>query len=120
VEEQLKEFSSDLRGKILFPQLDAFARASSPLNHTERLFMPVFLFHARDDDTVPYASVVSFKEKLELTNSSVTLMTQEAGGHYEPMMEKGIPAAIHWIRKVLATPPMPASAEKAASKEEGE
>jgi dienelactone hydrolase len=120
VEEQLEELSSDLRGKILFPQLDAFIRGSSPLNHTARLGMPVFLFHAKDDDTVPYAAVVSFKEKLELTNSSVTLMTQEEGGHYDPMMEKGIPAAIHWIHKILALPPVSAaSAAEKDSTEEG-
>src|SRR5262249_34691929 len=75
-----------------------FVRFSSPNTHPEKLKCPVFLFHARDDENVPVAQTEKFAEQLRKTNSRVTLVLARSGGHYESMVDEGVPKGIAWFK----------------------
>lgn len=81
------------------PGYREFLRFSSPKTHVEKLMCPVFLFHAQDDDNVPVAQTTNFAKLLKKTNADVTLDTSARGGHYESMINTGIPKGIDWMRK---------------------
>jgi dienelactone hydrolase len=76
-----------------------FIRFSSPKTHVEKLKCPVFLFHARDDTNVPVSQTTTFAALLKRTNPDVTLDTSARGGHYQSMINAGIPKGIAWMRK---------------------
>jgi dipeptidyl aminopeptidase/acylaminoacyl peptidase len=88
------------------PQLDRaipgyrdFIRFSSPKTHVEKLGCAVFLFHAQDDTTVPVSQTTTFAERLKKTNPDVTVDTSARGGHYQSMIDVGIPKGIAWMQK---------------------
>ena len=62
----------------------------------------IFLFHARDDTTVPIRQSQQFADQLKKTNPSVTLVTTARGGHHDSMIREGIPKAIAWLQKLPA------------------
>ncbi|HUE72466.1 MAG TPA: prolyl oligopeptidase family serine peptidase [Pirellulaceae bacterium] len=80
------------------PGLTDFIVRSSPRTHESRLNCPVFLFHADDDWNTPVSETRSFAERLQAVGKSVTLKTVPSGGHYDSMIEEGIPAGIEWIK----------------------
>lgn len=88
---------------LALPGVRNFAHQASPMNHTEHIRMPVFLFHAKDDSKVPAATMERFVEKLKGTNPHVTFISVEKGDHYQPMIEEGIPSAIDWIHTIEGT-----------------
>jgi dienelactone hydrolase/phage FluMu protein Com len=99
---------SDVEARLAqaIPQLDRaipgyrdFIRFSSPKTHVEKLKCPVFLFHAQDDTTVPVSQTTTFAELLKKTNPDVTLDTSAHGGHYQSMINAGIPRGIAWMQK---------------------
>lgn len=102
VEAFLHELSADPAANLVFPGFTAFVKETSPINTTASIKMPVLLFQAKDDSKAPYATANRFVEKLRQTNPRVTFITEETGDHYEPMIEKGIPAAIKWIQSTPA------------------
>ncbi len=75
-----------------------FLRFSSPNTHPEKLKCPVFLFHARDDENVPASQTEQFAAQVRKTNSQVTLVLARRGGHYESMINEGIPKGIAWFK----------------------
>ncbi len=79
----------------VLPGSEAFFKSCSPHSHVSRLRIPVFLFHAKDD------GVVSSQQTLELSRliSADTLHQVARGGHYEAMINEGIPAAIEWLMR---------------------
>lgn len=98
VEARLRPVSSDLNRIV--PGYSNFIRFSSPRTHVAKLTCPVFLFHALDDDTVASSESTNFAEELKKTNSQVTLVTVPAGGHYQSMIDSGIPQGIAWMKKL--------------------
>lgn len=82
------------------PGFRDFIVKSSPINRTADLKCPVFLFHAEDDDVVSFSETVAFTEKLKKTNSKVTFIKAKSGGHYDPMIQQGIPEAIKWLKQL--------------------
>ncbi len=76
-----------------------FIRFSSPRTHVEKLTCPVFLFHAQDDMNVPVSQTTTFAQLLRKTNPAVTLDTSARGGHYQSMINVGIPKGITWMHK---------------------
>jgi dipeptidyl aminopeptidase/acylaminoacyl peptidase len=88
------------------PQLDRdipgyrdFIRFSSPKTHVEKLKCPVFLFHAQDDTNTPVSQTTTFAALLKKTNPDVTVDTSARGGHYQSMINAGIPQGIAWMQK---------------------
>jgi dipeptidyl aminopeptidase/acylaminoacyl peptidase len=59
----------------------------------------VFLFHALDDRNVPVSQTTNFAALLKKTNKDVTLDTSARGGHYQSMIDAGIPRGIAWMQK---------------------
>jgi dienelactone hydrolase len=99
---------SDVEDRLAraIPQLDRaipgyrdFIHFSSPKTHVEKLKCPVFLFHAQDDRNVPVSQTTGFAELLKKTNPDVTLDTSARGGHYQSMINAGIPKGIAWMQK---------------------
>jgi dipeptidyl aminopeptidase/acylaminoacyl peptidase len=76
-----------------------FIRFSSPKTPVEKLKCPVFLFHAQDDATVPVSQTTTFAALLKRTNANVTVDTSARGGHYQSMIDAGIPRGIAWMKK---------------------
>lgn len=76
----------------------AFLRRASPITAAAKLKCPVFLFHAEDDDIAPNADIDVFYDTLTKTNRDVTFVRVPTGGHYEAMVETGIPKAIEWLK----------------------
>jgi dienelactone hydrolase/DNA-directed RNA polymerase subunit RPC12/RpoP len=73
----------------------------SPRADEARLNCPVFLFHSRKDEFVPYMSTEEFAEGLLSAKKPVTLKLvddNDRDHHYEPMLKQGIPAAIDWLK----------------------
>jgi dienelactone hydrolase len=75
-----------------------FVERISPRTHLEKLLCPVFLFHARNDKTVPVAQSVTFFNELKKTNPKVKLVEPPTGDHYPGMLRQGIPLAIGWLK----------------------
>jgi dienelactone hydrolase len=80
------------------PGFEEFIKSSSPKTHAAELKCPVFLFHARDDTTVPIGESTRFAADLKRTNPRVTFVEVPKGGHYDSMIRAGIPKAIEWFR----------------------
>jgi dipeptidyl aminopeptidase/acylaminoacyl peptidase len=70
----------------------------SPITQVADLKCPLFLFHAEDDATVKIGQSAEFAEALKKTNIRVTFVRAKKGGHYNAMIQEGIPQAIKWLR----------------------
>jgi dipeptidyl aminopeptidase/acylaminoacyl peptidase len=82
------------------PGFAEFIRFSSPKTHVDKLKCPVFLFHAQDDNVVPYQQSAEFAERLKNVNQQVTFVSTPQGGHYDSMIREGVPKAIDWLKKL--------------------
>jgi dipeptidyl aminopeptidase/acylaminoacyl peptidase len=80
------------------PGFGAFIDQTSPSNGASRLRCPLFLFHAKDDDNVPIAESAAFVEEVKKSNSKVTFVQADHGGHHDGMIKEGIPKAIQWLK----------------------
>lgn len=79
------------------PEFVFFIRWSSPRNRIRELTVPVFLFHAEDDENVPFQETATFARLLTSTgNQHVVLSSYPDGGHYDSMIEVGIGRAVAW------------------------
>ena len=77
------------------PGYSRFTHETNPYAKTASLQCPTLLFCSQDDPHYP--GFQRLASKLKRTNKSVTLKTVRSGGHYQPMVEQGIPAAIRWL-----------------------
>jgi dienelactone hydrolase len=77
-----------------------FLEWSSPSTLMEDLKCPVFLFQAKDDTNVRYGETRAFVWDIRKTNSKVTYLEVARGGHYQSMINEGIPKAIEWFQKL--------------------
>lgn len=105
---------SDVRAELtdddvneLSSRVDGFDRMltdCSPLTHVSSISCPVFLFHSDDDETVPTEDVEGFDTKLRETNRTVTYChVEQGGGHYQSMIDIGVPQAIAWLQNGMPT-----------------
>jgi pimeloyl-ACP methyl ester carboxylesterase len=79
---------------------DLFGRFS-PRNGEAKLDRPLFLFYAQDDRTAPELDALA--ARLKSMNKPVDVVTVPNGGHYDPMIRDGIPAAIAWLDQQRGT-----------------
>ena len=84
----------------LIPDISTFFTRSSPMTRAAKLRCPLFLFHADDDTNVPTSDVAAFLKVVRKTNTHVTFARVRTGGHYESMINDGIPQAIEWMKKL--------------------
>lgn len=75
-----------------------FVRENSPLKHAGALRVPLFLFSADDDSTVPPEQSARFAEAVRKTNPDVTYVRAKSGNHYDSMIKEGVPQAVEWLR----------------------
>jgi dienelactone hydrolase len=95
---QLAPFLSNPAIAATVPGLAEFAQWSGPENGADRLKGRIMVFLARDDTTCPFAQTFAFVQRARRQNPNVVLKVVEQGGHYDPMINRGIPAAIGWIK----------------------
>lgn len=76
----------------------AFITSISPIEQVERIRSPVLIFNARDDNVVPVAAIDNYVRRAQGANVSVERIVVDHGGHYESMINEGIPAGIAWMR----------------------
>ena len=82
----------------VLPWFRAFCLRSSPSSHVGRIECPVLLFHSETDTITSYDGTVGFARELRRSNPRVTLSSVPRGGHYDSMLDTGIPRAIAWMR----------------------
>ncbi len=97
----LKEYlAEDVRIlRRLISNVDEVIARGSPRESEAKLACPVFLFHARDDDVVPISESVKLEQRLRQAGKDVQFMQVARGGHYDSMINEGIPAGIEWLEK---------------------
>lgn len=84
----------------------AFLTSISPIELVGQIRSPVLIFNARDDNVVPVAEIDNYARRAEAANVALTRIVVDDGGHYQSMIEEGIPAGIRWMRAQLtALPP---------------
>ena len=99
VEARLKDVAEEPFSYLTFPECKAFLRRSSPKTHASKFLVSVFVFHAADDKNVPVADSRDFTANLKSLRTDVTYLEVPAGGHYQPMIDEGIPAGIAWMKR---------------------
>jgi len=58
---------------------------------------PLMVFHTRDDNNVPFQDAVRFVDAAKLAGRQLVFVTTDHGGHYQLMIDEGIPGAIRWL-----------------------
>jgi dipeptidyl aminopeptidase/acylaminoacyl peptidase len=102
VEKRLASVTQDVRMRIMFSGLMSFVQRSSPKTHVARIQCPLFLFHANDDNNVSVTESQAFAQQLQAAGKTVELQTVPTGGHYNSMIQQGIPKAIEWLNRLNA------------------
>jgi len=87
---------------FIIPSVRTFCRDSSPINHVDRLQCPVFYFQADDDSVTPLAGAARFVDAAKGKRKLVDFVRVKAGGHYQSMIDEGIPRAIRWLDATFA------------------
>ncbi|MEM6915716.1 MAG: DUF4190 domain-containing protein [Verrucomicrobiota bacterium] len=99
----LRSHFADLLGNffvdLVYPELWNFTKKFSPGTHASKVEVPVFLFYARDDSMVDLEEGRTFRFAVEDAGGEVTFSTVPSGGHYQSMIDRGIPEAIKWIQE---------------------
>jgi dienelactone hydrolase len=82
-----------------FADGEAFLSRASPNSYVTQFPKPLLLFHANDDSTVALSQTANFYDELQRKNAvDASFVSVNSGGHYESMIQEGIPAAILWMR----------------------
>lgn len=98
VAKRLTGYTSNPLVALMMPGAQDFAAKESPLEHLSHLRCPVFLFHASDDTNTPISETVMLSEKLTGQNTPCQFESVPDGGHYDAMVQRGIPLGIEWLR----------------------
>lgn len=93
------EFIKDI-GPLIAPDYRDFITRSSPAQNVARLKVPTFIFHAADDDRSKTEDINPFVANLQTSNNQVTFVNVPSGGHYDSMIQVGVPQAIAWLKKL--------------------
>ncbi|MHC4877730.1 MAG: alpha/beta hydrolase family protein [Planctomycetota bacterium] len=102
-ERRLKEYISSPAVKRVLPGVEEFVAFQSPLRTADRIACPIFLFHAADDSNVSVDDSQALVEVLTAADRKPEFRLVETGGHYDAMIQHGIPAAIEWMQNMGGT-----------------
>jgi predicted esterase len=83
--------------KVL-PNLKKYLVSGSPITHVSLLKCPVFIAHAKNDDNVPFEDTKKYVDSLRKQGGKITFVEFETEGHYDPLLQAGIPKAIEWLK----------------------
>jgi dienelactone hydrolase len=98
----LERFPPQLRTALpqLVPGADQFFGRFNPRMGESKIQCPLFLFYAEDDHNAQQN--LDLATRLQGMKKPVTVSTVPKGGHYEPMIQPGIPRAIEWLKALPA------------------
>ena len=85
--------------RLLLPGVTDFVTQSSPSTHIARLKCPTLLFQAEDDTTCDIGETRIFADQLRAQGTDVTFIAVPTGGHYEAMVNEGLPAGVRWMQE---------------------
>jgi len=72
----------------------------NPRSTENQIRCPLMLFYAADDNIVSTSDIRAMAERLKAQSKTVELVTVASGGHYDSMIQQGIPTAINWFRSL--------------------
>ncbi len=104
----IKNWGADDQTEKVFPGFRAFTERRSSLLHVADFKKPLFIFHADDDKskcTLKECQV--FVDELNAAHQPVTFQRVGTGGHYQSMIDRGIPAGIKFLTELGAKPLAP-------------
>ena len=81
------------------PNLKDYLVAGSPLTHIASLKCPVFIAHAKNDDNEPFTQTKTYVNAFQKAGGKITFLEFEREGHYQPLLDAGIPKAIEWLKQ---------------------
>jgi dipeptidyl aminopeptidase/acylaminoacyl peptidase len=81
----------------VYPGFGAAAARISPHREAEKITCPLFLFAAEDDTTVSVPAMKELAAKVKVRNKRVEVALVPRGGHYDSMLDPGLPRAIAWV-----------------------
>ena len=102
VGEHLKAALPELDGAL--PGFADAIRQASPSSQLDAFRCPIFLFHAADDTHVSTAAAVAFRDALLAHHKTVEYVAVDTGGHYDSMIQQGMPKAIAWVKSLDQRP----------------
>ncbi len=78
---------------------------NSPHKNLDMYRIPVFLFVANDDGHMSdqKESYIKFTKALKRKGAQLTFKQVKSGGHYQSMIDEGIPSAISWLKALRRT-----------------
>ncbi|WP_232103406.1 alpha/beta hydrolase family protein [Gimesia algae] len=85
--------------KSIIPDVEEFIRVSAPVNYTEKINCPVFLFHSVGDQVTSYSNTKIFAAQLQKQGIDVKFVSSSGFDHYQTMIDEGIPNGIRWIKE---------------------
>jgi len=103
VEKRLGRSMSALQRAV--PGMGDFIASVSPMRLIDMLNCPIFLFHADDDGNILLADNQAFADALKGAGKQVDFVRVPTGGHYQSMLDEGVPAGIKWLIAHGAAPP---------------
>jgi dipeptidyl aminopeptidase/acylaminoacyl peptidase len=81
------------------PNLKNYLVAGSPLMHIASLKCPVLIAHAKNDDNEPFTQTKTYVNEFQKAGGKITFLEFEREGHYQPLLDAGIPRAIEWLKQ---------------------
>jgi predicted esterase len=80
------------------PNFNTYLVTGSPITHISKLRCPVFIAHAKNDDNEPFQATKDYVEALRKAGGKVNFLELEREGHYQPLLNAGIPKALDWLK----------------------
>lgn len=81
------------------PSLKRLLNKIDPGKYADQIQCPIFLFHTQEDANVSVSQSRNAYQRFKSRGLNVTLKIGN-GGHYQPMIDQGIPAAIQWLTAI--------------------
>ncbi len=85
--------------KAIAPSSQSIFAEFNPAHHCGLVKCPIYLFQAQDDDVVEYEQSRALAQGLREMAKRVTFDVVESGGHYDGMIQVGIPRAMEFFTK---------------------
>lgn len=84
----------------IVPDPQKYLRDISPATYVGQIRCPTFIFIADDDSIADVETLGVFAENMRNFGGDVTVGRVPSGGHYQAMIDEGIPLAIQWLAMV--------------------
>src|SRR5262249_23941996 len=78
---------------------DQFSSRFNPRQYESKMPCPLFLFYADDDDRSA-SQVRELGERHKAARKPATVSHVASGGHYDSMIQVGLPRAIEWLQSL--------------------